>query len=108
MLFRSDAISEWDAQKETLNSYGESEWSEIYSCAAKVITKRELPSEWSHRKVMPLVCESSIGADEICFREERITELSHYMRNEEMLYGVLSVLKAVEEMESGENYYGSN
>lgn len=103
-----DAISEWDAQKETLNSYGESEWSEIYSCAAKVITKRELPSEWSHRKVMPLVCESSIGADEICFREERITELSHYMRNEEMLYGVLSVLKAVEEMESGENYYGSN
>ncbi len=103
-----DAISEWDAQKEMISSYGESEWNEIYSCADKVITKRELPFEWSYKKVMPLECKTSIGADEICLREERIIELSHYMRNEEMLCGVLSALKAVEEMESEENYHGPN
>lgn len=103
-----DVISEWDVQKEMMNSYGESEWAEVYSYADKVITKRELPSGRKHKKVAPLACESIIGADEICFLEERITELSHYMRNEEMLYGVLSVLKAVEELEREESHHGSN
>lgn len=95
-----DVVSEWDVQKERLSHYSISEWNEIYSSVDKMITKRELPFGWNYKKVTPFECERSIGADEICFQEERITELSHYMQNEEMLCGMLSVLKAVEEMES--------
>lgn len=96
-----DSISEWDVWKSALREYGEAEWNEIYGYASKVITERQLPLQWADKKVRPFGIDREInktGAEEIIFREDRITILEHYMRNEESLSGMLSVLKAVEEV----------
>lgn len=96
-----DVISEWDARKNALREYAEAQWDEIYRYADKVITEKELPHQWSDKKVSPFELgkeTNRIGAEEIIFREDRIITLEHYMRNEESLCGMLSVLKAVEEL----------
>lgn len=96
-----DVISEWDVRKSVLREYDEREWSEIYSYASKVITERELPTRWADKKVSPFaICKETgkVGADDIVSLEDRIIILEHYMRNEESLCGMLSVLKAVEEL----------
>lgn len=97
-----DVISEWDVQKSVLREYDELAWSEIFRYASKVITEKELPLQWVDKKVSPFELgkeTNRVGAEEIIFKEDRITILEHYMRNEESLCGMLSVLKAVEELE---------
>ncbi len=96
-----DVISEWDVRKSVLREYDEREWSEIYSYASKVITERELPTRWADKKVSPFaICKETgkVGSDDIVSLEDRIIILEHYMRNEQSLCGMLSVLKAVEEL----------
>ncbi len=96
-----DAISEWDVRKSILGEYAEPEWNEIYGYASKVITQKELSPQWKDKKVSPFETGREtnwVGAEEIILRKDRITTLDHYMRNEESLCGLLSVLKAVEEL----------
>ena len=95
-----DLLSEWDVWKDEINLYGNAEWEDIFGRVDKVITKKVVSEEWKEKKVEPLEHGKQIGADEICFISERIRILNHYMRNDECLFGVLSVLKAAEELEN--------
>lgn len=96
-----DVFSEWDVRKNALREYDEAEWSEIYSYASKIITEKTLPCQWEDKKVSPFGLDweiGRVGAEDVIVLKDRITILEHYMRNEESLCGMLSVLKAVEEL----------
>ena len=95
-----DVLSEWDVWKEEVNLYKTDEWEEIYCHADKIITRKEMPEEYRKKKTQPFGHGKQIETNEVRFLEERISELNHYMRNDESLFGMLSVLKAVEELKS--------
>lgn len=90
-----DTISGWDNERSDLNEYNYEECQEIFQCADKIITKRIFPTKWNDKVVKPFGCMQETSPDEIYFIREKITGLCHYMRNDECLNGMLSILKAV-------------
>ena len=94
-----DAISEWDAKKFLMSKYDASVWSQIYNAATKVITHRELPTEFENKKVQPYVGACVTGADEVLFCEERLLNAGFYMRNEECIWGMLTLLMGVADLD---------
>lgn len=90
-----DTISGWDNERPGLNDYNYEERQEIFQCSNKIITKRNLPTEWNSKIVKPFNCMQETSSNEIYLIKEKIKELCHYMRNDECLNGMLSILKAV-------------
>lgn len=97
-LFFMDSISEWDVKKNLMNKYDDVMWNEIYGSVTGIITNRDIPAEFENIRVNPYVGACMVEGNDVFSHKERLVYPGFYMRNEECIWGVLSLLKCTLEL----------
>lgn len=93
-----DTFSEWDAHKCMLNEYQKSDWDFIFENATKILTNQKVAEKYLHKVVRPFKEGCIQKSDDIIFTVQRILYTDHYMRNEECLWGALSLIKTARDI----------
>ncbi len=96
-----DSLSKWDIMKYEYSQYTEADWENIVARSDVVLSERAFTGKYGKRVITPLEWTWETKADELIYIEDRIPYTNHYMRTDECICGMLSILRVMEECGDG-------